>query len=177
MSGPSRRGRWRGVVPTLLVVLLLAVPVLAAGGLWVWQHREHQQAVDARAEDKAALTAATRETLAWASVDWRKADEYVSSVEAGATGDFLDQFQKSEPALRQLLSSNKSVQVPSIPKDGAALLERDGDQAQALIALDATVTNKSTKTPQPRQYRLKVSLVKQGDQWLTSGLEFIDAGS
>ena len=177
MSGPGRRGRLRGVLPTLLVVLLIAVPVLASAGLWVWQHREHQQAVESRAEDKAALTAATRETLAWAAVDWRKADDYVKTVEAGATGDFLDQFQKSEAALRQLLSSNKSVQVPSIPKDGAALLERDGDQAQVLVALDATVTNKSTKTPQPRQYRLQISLVKKGDAWLTSGLEFIDAGS
>jgi len=165
------------VIPLLLVVLLLAVPVLAAGGLWLWQRQEHQQADESRAEDKAALTAATRETLAWASVDWRKADDYVKAVEAGSTGDFLAQFQKSEPALRQLLSSNKSVQVPSIPKDGAGLLERDGDQAQVLVALDATVTNKSTKTPQPRQYRLKVSLVKKGDAWLTSELEFIDVGS
>lgn len=161
----------------VLVVSLLALPVILAAGLWVWQHREHQAADESRAEDRAAVTAATRETLAWASVDYRKADDYVTSVEAGATGDFLAQFQKSEPALRELLRTNKSVQVPSIPKDGAGLLERDGDQAQVLIALDATVTNKSTKTPQPRQYRLQVSLVKTGGEWLTSGLEFIDAGS
>ncbi len=174
----GRRSPRRGaVLPVLLLLVLLDLPVLAAAGVWAWQHHERGQAEDARAADRAALTAATRQTLAWASVDWRKADEYVATVEKGATGDFLSQFQESEPALRKLLRTNKSVQVPSIPKDGAGLLERDGDQAKVLIAMDASVTNKSAKKPQPRQYRLQVTMVRQGGTWLTSGLEFIDAGS
>lgn len=170
----SRTGK-RSSLSIILLALLLVVPVVAAAALWRWQSGELEAAQDRRVEDQAALTAATRETLAWASVDWRKADEYVTTVEDGATGAFLSQFQKSEPALRQLLSTNKSVQVPTIPKDGAGLLERDGDEARVLIAMDATVTNKSTKTPQPRQYRLEVTLTKQDGDWLTSGLEFIDA--
>ena len=110
-------------------------------------------------------------------MDYREADEYVETVEEGATGEFLKQFEESEDALRELLEANQSVQVPTIPEGGAGLLERDGDQARVLIAMDATVTNKSTKTPQPRQYRLQVTLVKEDGEWLTSGLEFIDAQS
>lgn len=171
MSGA--RGRLAGA----LLGLALVVPVAAAAGVWQWQAAELRSAEEARTEDRAALNAATRQTLAWASVDHRQADEYVETVEAGATGAFLEQFQESEDALRQLLRSNKSVQVPAIPEGGAGLLERDGDQARVLIAMDATVTNKSTKTPQPRQYRLQVTMQKSGGEWLTSGLEFIDAQS
>ena len=123
------------------------------------------------------LNAATRETLAWASVDYRKADEYVASVEESATGEFLAQFQESEKALRQLLATNKSVQLPTIPEGGVGLVERKGDQAKVLVAMDATVTNKASREPQPRQYRLLVTLDKVEDEWLTSGLEFIDAQS
>jgi Mce-associated membrane protein len=161
----------------VLLGFALVVPVAAAVGLWQWQASEHREAEDSRTEDQAALDAATRQTLAWASVDYREVDEYVDAVEAGATGDFLTQFQESEKTLRQLLESNKSVQVPTIPEGGVGMLERDGDQAQVLIAMDATVTNKKASTPQPRQYRLQVSLVEEGGEWLTSGLELIDAQS
>ena len=167
------RGRLSGV----LLGLALLVPVAASVGVWQWQAAELRSAEESREEDREALNAATRQTLAWASVDYREADEYVETVEQGATGEFLEQFQESEDALRELLESNRSVQVPTIPEGGAGLLERDGDQARVLIAMDATVTNKSTKTPQPRQYRLQVTLVRSGDEWLTSGLEFIDAQS
>ena len=167
----------RGRLSGALLGLALIVPVAAAAGVWQWQSRELGDAEASQAEDRDALDAATRQTLAWASVDYREADEYVATVEAGATGDFLTQFQESEDALRQLLQTNKSVQVPTIPEGGAGLMEREGDQAKVLVAMDATVTNKSTTTPAPRQYRLQVTLEQVDGEWLTSGLEFIDAQS
>ena len=156
------------------MVLVLALPVLLAGALWLWQARELDEAEDARAEDRAAVNAATALTLAWASVDHRKVDEYVESVRAGATGDFLQEFENAEPFLRQTLADNKSVQVPTIPQEGAALLERSEDEARVIVAMDAAVSNKQTERPQARQYRLQVSLRKESGEWLVSGLEFID---
>jgi Mce-associated membrane protein len=159
----------------VLLSAALVLPVAAAAGVWQWQAAEHRDAQASLDKDQAALAAAREQTLAWASVDYRTVDDYIAKVEAGATGDFLTQFQQSEKPLRQLLAANKSVQVPTIPDDGVGLLERDGDEARVLIAMDATVTNKSTKTPQPRQYRLQVTVVDEDGHWLTKGLEFIDA--
>ena len=167
----------RSRLSAALLGLALVLPVAASVVVWQWQAGELRDAEDARAADRAVVDAATRQTLAWASVDYREADEYVATVEEGATGEFLAQFQESEDALRQLLKSNRSVQVPTIPEGGAGLLERNGDEARVLIAMDATVTNKSAKTPQPRQYRLQVTLQESDGEWLTSGLEFIDAQS
>jgi Mce-associated membrane protein len=158
-------------------MLPLLVPVAAGVGVWQWQASRLDEAQASRADDRAALNAATQETLAWASVDYRTADDYVTTVEEHATGDFLKQFQESEKALRQLLATNRSVQVPTIPQGGVGLVERDGDEAKVLVAMDATVTNKASKTPQPRQYRLLVTLDQVDGDWLTSGLEFIDAQS
>ncbi len=169
--------RARSRLSGVLLGLAMVVPVAAAAGLWQWQASEHRAAEASLDEDQAALDAATEQTLAWASVDYRKVDEYVATVEAGATGDFLTQFQQSEKPLKELLATNKSVQVPTIPDGGVGMLERDGTQARVLIAMDATVTNKEAKTPQPRQYRLQVTMVKEDGKWLTSGLEFIDAQS
>ena len=164
-----RRTTGRAALPLLLVPLLLAVAV------WVWQDRRADELENARAEDRAAVQAATLETLTWASVDHRKVDEFVEGVKKGATGTFLEQFEQSETALRTLIRQRQSVQVPTIPKDGAALLERRGGEARVLIVMDANVTNKDTTTPQPRQYRLQVTVTKVDGRWLTSNLEFVDA--
>ena len=159
------------------LILVLLLPIALAAGLWLWQSQELADAEAARADDRDAVNAATRATLAWASVDHRRADDYVETVRSMATGEFLAQFEESETALRQLLKDNRSIQVPTIPIDGAALLERRDDQARVLIAMDASVTNKRTKTPQPRQYRLQVTLTEEDGEWLVSGMEFIDAES
>lgn len=173
MSSPGT-AKW--VVPALAIVLFLLLTAPAVV-FWYSQSREVSEAKTARAEDRAVVDAATRQTMAWASVDHRDPDEYIETVEENATGDFLKEFQESQDALRQLLRTNKSIQVPTIPEGGAGLIERDAqaDVATVLIAMDASVTNKSTRTPQPRQYRLKVTLQEVDGEWLTSGLEFIDA--
>ena len=173
MSGrPGGRPRFLGIA---LVVLVLLVPVVAAAAVWRWQAGRLDDQQAERSADEAAVRAATLETMTWANVDYRKVDDYVAAVEHGATGAFLQQFKASVPVTRQLLRKNRSVQVPTIPKDGAALAERRGNSASVLIAMDATVTNKSTAKPMPRQYRLKVTLTNEGGRWLTNGLEFIDA--
>jgi Mce-associated membrane protein len=173
-AGTPRRNRsWTTIAAAVALVALVA----AAATLWRWQAHELAVLQQGRADDAAAVTAATLETSTWAHVDYRKADEYFAAVERGATGTFLNQFKASVPATKQLLAANKSVQVPTIPKDGAALMERKGSTAKVLIAMDATVTNKSTTKPQPRQYRLQVTLTKAGGRWLISDLGFIDAQS
>ena len=168
MSRTRRTTGWGALVALL-------IPVVLTAAVWVTQSRQVSAAEDVRAEDRAALDAATRETLNWASVDYRKVDDFVTTVKEGATGKFLQQFEQSETALRTLIDQNQSVQVPTIPKDGAALLERRGNEARVLIVMDANVTNKSTKTPQPRQYRLQVTVSKVKGRWLTSNLELVDA--
>ncbi len=66
------------------------------------------------------------------------------------------------------------MQVPTIPKDGAALLERRGSEARVIVAMDAAISNKRTEEPQPRQYRLQVTLQREDGRWLVTALEFID---
>ena len=161
----------------LALVAALVLPLVLAAGLLAWQVVERERAEDERAEDREVVNAATALTMAWASVDHREVDAYVEEVKAGATGPFLSQFENAEPFLRQTLEDNESVQVPAIPKDGAALLERRGDQARVIVAMDARVSNKNTKRPQPRQYRLQVQLEQESGEWLVSGLEIIDEQS
>lgn len=170
MTAPPRRPR---ALVAVGLVLLLLVPPVAAAGLWLWQRDVYATERDQRAEERAVLVAAAEGTTAWASVDYTDVDAYFARVQEVATGDFLAEFQDSEASLRSLLVENESVQVPVIPKGGVGLLERTGDSARVLVAMDATVTNKNTETPQPRQYRLQLVLDRVEGEWLISTLEFV----
>lgn len=162
-----------GAVRTILAVLAVLLPVALGGALWVWQSNEHSTAAESARADGEAVKAATAEVMAWAAVDYRKIDESFAAVKEGATGKFLEQFTQSEETLRSLLVENQSVQVPTIPKDGTGLVERDGGTARVAVALDAVVTNTSTKTPQPRTYRLLLTLANVDGAWLTNNLEIV----
>jgi hypothetical protein len=161
-----------GSIGYLLALLLL---IAASVVLWRFEAGQRHDAEASAAEDQSALDAAREQTMAWANVDYRKVDDYISTVEQGSTGEFLQQFQKSAKGTRYLIRLNKSVQVPTIPQDGVGLVEREGETARVLIAMDATVSNKNTDKPQPRQYRLQVTMTRVDGEWKTSGLEFIDA--
>jgi Mce-associated membrane protein len=154
---------------------LLLVPLLLAAGLWVWAEQRYDDARAVADTDRAVLDAARKGVLTWGAVDHRRVDEYVEAVKETATGDFLEQFEQSEQPLRELVEENRSVQVPTVPKNGIGLLERIDGTARVLVAMDATVTNKATEQPQPRQYRLQLTLLEEDGTWRVSGLEFVDA--
>ena len=159
----------------MLAVLL----PLAALALWLWQHDRLGDLEEAQSDDRRALDAATRVTLAWGTIDHTKIEEYFETVEQGATGAFLKEFTGMEQTMRALLEKNQSVQVPTIPKDGAGILEHrvGSDTATVLVAMDTTVTHKNTDEPQQRQYRFRITVTEDDGAWKVSGLEFIDAPS
>jgi Mce-associated membrane protein len=156
-------------------VLAVLLPVLALA-LWLWQHDRLGDLEEAQRDDRRALDAATRVTLNLGSVDHRKADEYFETVKAGLTGAFLEDFSADEEVTRALLEDNRTVQVPTILKDGAGILEHEegSGTAKVLIAMDATVSNKSTEQPEPRQYRLRVTMTEVDGEWRVSEMVFID---
>ena len=159
---------------TLISVALLLLPVVAGASLYLWQASERDGTVEAAQRDDDAVRAAKHEVLTWASVDYQKLDDYFTQVKAGATGEFLDQFEQTESTLRQGLTENESVQVPTIPRNGVALLERTGDQARVIVAIDAVVTNLTTNgKPQPRQYRMQATMQEIDGKWLISKLEYV----
>jgi len=153
-----------------LVVLGLAV----AGIVVALDQRERLDDLkSAEAKDQAAVEAATKEAMAWTTVDYQDPEGYFDAIRAGAGGDFLAELEETEKTLSDLLVENQTVQTANIPTDGAALVERTGDGATVLVTLDATVSSKSKPEPTMRQYRLRLTLRYTDSTWVTTGLEFV----
>jgi hypothetical protein len=160
------------VRPAQLIMraVALVLPVVLALGVFLWQKHEHDQATAARDEDRSVLDAATLASVRFASVDYRKVDDYFSGVKQVARGQFLQQFVAKETQSRSFIVDNKLINVPTIPRNGAGVMERTGDKAKVIVAIDTSESSKQLTAPQTEHSLFQLSLTKQGGKWLVDEL-------
>jgi Mce-associated membrane protein len=151
-----------------LALIGLLVVLLAVGVVMFTKWRDEKSTHDAYDE---ALASARAETLAFTTLDYRTAKTSLEQVKKGATGEFGKEFAKQSAAIEKLTEQNKSVSKGKIVSAG--VVSMDKDSARVIVVADSTVTNKSTKTPVPRHYRLQLDMQNEDGQWLTSALEFV----
>jgi Mce-associated membrane protein len=132
---------------------------------------------DSRAEAlsrdyKQVIKDATEQTTAFLTVDYKDMDPLIEKVLAGATGTFKEQYEQSKVNLKASAEQSKATSTGKVLSVGIA--DIDDTDAVVFLAADSQVSNSSTKgQPQPRYYRLKLTMLRKGDKWLTSNLEFV----
>lgn len=178
MAGsPASTGRTlnRTVAVAALAVLLVALAVLA---LLQSLALHHQRDASGGGGDTrppavvAAVGAASNEVVTLLTVQHATATADLKRLLDGSTAGFHDQLEKQAKTFRNALTAGQVTSTGSIA--AAALVSMTGgDKAVVGIAAKATVKNKSSPKGEPRNYRLTVTVVKVGSQWLVSGLTFV----
>lgn len=154
------------------VALALACAAVFGGVLVYQEHQDRQR--DARTQERygAVLAAARDEVEAFINIDYRNAQESLDAVAAGATGEFLEQYDSSTEGMVELLEKNQSVMDGTVL--WAGVVDLDSDSATVLAATEGTVANTvSDNKPVARYFRLKLDLQLVDDEWRTSNLEFV----
>ena len=161
----ERAGRWAvGGLAALLVGLLVAL------GLVVIRQDDADAGLTTAQQDVAA--AARAEALAFLTVDHRDMDPLVDAVLEGATGDFAKQYASQRRTLTKEAVRTEATSTPEVVALGVG--DQDDTSATVLVAANSTVTNAGTGADgQVRYYRLRLRLVREGDRWLTSDLQFV----
>lgn len=153
----------------LLAGLLVLLVVLVAGGVVLGTR--WAQASETEDRYDAVLAAARAEAIAFTTLDHRTVEEDTQRVLDGATGAFERQFRSSLDQLTALATENESVSTGKVLSAG--VVSADQDSARVIVVADSTVSNVNTPAPQPRHYRIQLDLVRRGDTWLTSDLQFV----
>ncbi|MBO0844796.1 MAG: hypothetical protein J2P22_05205 [Nocardioides sp.] len=155
---------------TALVVLLLVLAVV--GGALVW--RRHGDRADARTTQERygnVLAAAGREVTAFVNLRY-DSPESLDAVAAGATGDFRARYLRSSPHVARVLAQHRSVSTGRVVWSGVSAVSPD--RATVIAATTGTVSNDRTGgKQQPRNFRFRVTLVREGARWLTANLQFV----
>ena len=152
----------------LLVVVL--VGLLVAIGLVVSSRDQVDEELTAAQQDVA--TAARAEALAFLTVDHEDMDPLIDAVLAGATGEFAEQYESQRDRLTSEAERTQATSTAEVVALGVG--DQDDESATVLVAANSTVTNTSTDSDgEVRYYRLRLELVREGDRWLTSNVEFV----
>ena len=169
---PGRRTHVRLNVALCTLALLVACACVAGG---VNVYRTHGQRADAAVEQERygeVLAAAEAEAEAFINIRYDDAEGSIDKVAQGATGQFRKQYDTSTRDVVQVLKQNRSVMDGEVV--WAGVVDVDQDSATVIAATSGTVANVQTgNKPVARNFRLKLDLVRSGDRWLTTNLEFV----
>jgi Mce-associated membrane protein len=130
-------------------------------------HHWHQ----AQAERSLVLQAARQGALNLTTIDWQHADADIQRILDGATGQFHDDFSARSGPFVELVKKARSITVGTVTEAG--LESQTADTAKALVAVAVATSNAGTAQPAPREWRLRVSVQKVGDQAKVSNVEFV----
>lgn len=156
------------ITPGLAATTLLVLALLALAG---WRGLAWQDARDRIADEKAAAAAASAEVEGLIDISGATSEADMAKLLDGATADFRSELEAQADRLQKTLAANKVEATGEAVSTGVVTL--DGDNATVIVAATGSVRNKSTKVAEPRNYRLKVDLVRSDGDWLVSGLEFV----
>jgi Mce-associated membrane protein len=161
---PARVARWAAGVVTVLAIGAL----ITAGVLIVIQHR----AVQARQDRNAQFEAAARQgVVTLMSLDYNKVDDNVKAIVDNSTGDFKKDFESAAEDFKKTARDSKAITEASV---SSAAVETSTDRdAVVLVAATTKVTNAAGARQEPRNWRLSVNLVREGDQIKLSKVEFV----
>jgi Mce-associated membrane protein len=148
----------------LAIVLALAATV---GWLGFRAYQSHQ----AQEQRQLFVQVGRQCALNLTTIDWQHADADVQRVLDSATGQFYDQFSKRKQPFIEVLKKAQSKSVGTITEAG---LESDsGDKAQVLVAASIKTSNLGADDQPPREWRMRISVEKSGDEVKISNVAFV----
>lgn len=155
------------------VLLLLVALALVIGVVALWNGRTdapQTQRSETSVRQLAVSEVARAQTEAFLAVDHRDMDAVIAQVLAGATGDFAAEYAADEDDLVRSARRSRTVATSAARAIGVGELE--DDRAVVLVAADSRVQTRQNP-PELRKHRLRVEVVREGERWLVSELEFV----
>jgi Mce-associated membrane protein len=160
--------RSRLAMPVAIATIVAIFALLGASGWMLWRH---QAAVEHRQQSAAYVAAARQGVINLTSLDFNHAKEDVQRVLDCGTGEFRDEFQRVADDFASVVKDSKAVTQGSV---AAAAVESMGkDSAVVLLLGNERITNLAGAKNDPRIFRFRVTVTRDGDQLKISKVEYV----
>ncbi|MDT5210886.1 MAG: Mce-associated rane protein [Mycobacterium sp.] len=145
--------------------------VVSLGGLASWLGYQAYEAHRGQQQREQLLQVGRQGALNLTSIDWQHADNDVQRILNSATGSFYDEFSKRSQSLIDVVKQAQSTSVGTITEAG--LESVSGQEAQVLVAVNVHTTNAGAPEQAPRDWRMRVSVQKVGNEAKVSNVAFV----
>jgi Mce-associated membrane protein len=154
-----------------LAMIAGLILVVAMGGLAGWSGYKFYESRQEQAQRQLFLQVGRQGATNLTSIDWEHSREDVQRVLDSATGPFYDQFQTRAQAFSEVVKQAKSKSVGTV--NAAAIESASDDEAIVLVAVTVNSSNAGAPEQQPRNWRMKLTVQKDGDQAKVSNVDFV----
>ncbi|MGX9673552.1 hypothetical protein [Mycobacterium sp. HM-7] len=148
--------------------VLASAALLAAIGYMLHYHRQFDSELQRKAEYAAS---ASQAVVTLMSIDGTKAEDNVKQIIANSAGQFRDDFQADAKDFAQVARESKAATKATVRS--AAVESMTPDSAVVLVTAATTVSNTAGTNQQPRNWRLSVTMIRDGAQLKMSKVEFV----
>ncbi|MGW5308590.1 hypothetical protein [Nocardia thailandica] len=161
----------KGKLPTAWLAAgaagVVAVAAVTTAVVFYLQSSDKGEKLDAISESTAAACAYGKIV---ANYDYSKnLDQYIESMKAGATGDYLEQFTTASDALKSLMIEQ---QVRSRGEEvQCGYITGTTEEAKAMVTFAQYRTNVTGSDQTPINLAVEMTLERHGDKWLVSKLD------
>ena len=161
---------WKLIAKALVasVAVVGSIALLGLSGAMYWHHRN----VEAQETQSAEFAAAARQgVVTLMSLNFNNAKEDVQRIIDNTTGEFKKDFQGQSDAFIQVAQNSKVITEATV--SAAAVQSMTKDTATVLVTVTTNVSNKASDKQDPRSWRLKVGMTRDGDRIKLSKVEFV----
>ncbi|BDX31162.1 membrane protein [Mycobacterium antarcticum] len=161
---PRIRLRWIAAA----LVILCTIGFLGASAYMVLHHR---QATEQRQQSAEFAAAARQGVVTLMSLNFNSAADDVKRIIDNTTGDFKKDFQGQADEFTKVAQESKVVTEATV--NASAVQKMSKDTATVLVAVTTQVSNAASNDQQPRSWRLRVDIARDGGQLKLAKVEFV----
>ncbi|GLP74514.1 membrane protein [Mycobacterium antarcticum] len=161
---PRIRLRWIAAA----LVILCTIGFLGASAYMVLHHR---QATEERQQSAEFAAAARQGVVTLMSLNFNSAADDVKRIIDNTTGDFKKDFQGQADEFTKVAQESKVVTEATV--NASAVQKMSKDTATVLVAVTTQVSNAASNDQQPRSWRLRVDIARDGGQLKLAKVEFV----
>ena len=164
----ARMPKLRPKVLVAALVVLVSVGFLGVGG---WMNFQHRQATAQRQQSAELAAAARQGVVTMMSLNFNTASDDVKRIIDNTTGDFRRDFQGQADEFTKVAQASKVITEASVTATGVQSMTHNG--GTVLVAVTTQVSNAASKQQEPRSWRLRVDMARDGGQLKLSKVEFV----
>jgi Mce-associated membrane protein len=166
----NRVQNWLSSIPGPITVSVAIIVALVGLGGWLGfrVHQDHQ----VQAQRSLYVQVARQTAINLTTIDYAEVDADIKRVLDSATGAFHDEFQNRSKPFVEVIKKVQSKSEGTVAEAG--LLSYTKDQAQVLVAIAVKTSMAAAPAdPEPRRWRMRLTVDKTGDSAKVSKVEFV----
>lgn len=157
-----------GINSAIAIALSIVAAVTGLAGWLGYRafdaHQESQQ-------QAVFVTAARQAALNLTTLSYTEIEADVKRIIDSSTGSFRDEFQQRSPTFIEVIKQTQSKSVGTVTAAGVESIS--GHQAQVLVAVSVKTSYAGAPEQEPRGWRMRISVAKEGDDPKVSDVAFI----